>query len=62
MDKKLLKLKEQQNELFCSIAAIIGAISSPVRIRLIHFLSQGPLTVETLAIKIDQSLFHHLSI
>lgn len=56
MDKKLLKLKDQQNEVFTSIADIMGAISSPVRVKLIHFLSQGPLTVETLATKIDQSV------
>jgi DNA-binding transcriptional ArsR family regulator/rhodanese-related sulfurtransferase len=56
MDKKLQQLKERQGEVFTSIADIIGAISSPVRVKLIHFLSQGPLTVETLATKIDQSI------
>lgn len=56
MSKKVLKLKEKQNEVFTEIAEILGGISSPVRIRLIHFLSQGPLTVETLATKIDQSV------
>lgn len=56
MSKKLLKLKENQNEIFTKIAEILSGISSPVRIRLIHFLSQGPLTVETLADKIDQSV------
>lgn len=56
MSKKLLKLKESQNEILTKIAEILSGISSPVRIRLIHFLSQGPLTVETLADKIDQSV------
>jgi rhodanese-related sulfurtransferase len=56
MDKKLLELKERQSEVFTSIADIIGAMSSPVRIKLIHFLSQGPLTVEILSTKIDQSV------
>jgi rhodanese-related sulfurtransferase len=56
MDKKLEKLKEQQNEIFTSISNILAGIYSPVRIKLIHFLSQGPLTVEILAKKIDQSV------
>lgn len=56
MDKKLEKLKMQQDEIFTSIADILGGISSPVRIKLIHFLSQGPLTVETLATKINQTV------
>lgn len=56
MDKKLEKLKIQQDEVFSSIADILGGISSPVRIKLIHFLSQGPLTVETLATKINQTV------
>lgn len=50
------QLKERQNEVFFSIADILGGMASPVRIRLIHFLSQGPLTVETLAHKIEQSI------
>lgn len=56
MDKKLEKLKNRQNEIFLSMAQIIGGFSAPVRIKLIHFLSQGPLTVETLSKKIDQSV------
>ncbi|MCB0348893.1 MAG: ArsR family transcriptional regulator [Bdellovibrionales bacterium] len=56
MDKKLVRLKERQNEIFSVFAETIGGISSPIRVRLIHFLSQGPLTVETLANKIEQSV------
>lgn len=56
IDKKLIKLKEMQDGIFTSISGILNAISSPVRIRLIHFLSQGPLSVEILANKIDQSV------
>ncbi len=56
MNKQLKELKKQQDEIFGTIAAILGGISSPVRVNLIHFLSQGPLTVETLASKIDQSV------
>ena len=56
MDKKLEKLKVQQDQIFGAIANILGGISSPVRIKVIHFLSQGPLTVETLSNKIDESI------
>lgn len=49
-------LKKRQGEIFESMAGILGAIAAPVRIKLIHFLSQAPLTVEILASKIDQSV------
>lgn len=49
-------LKQQQGDIFESMAGILGAISAPVRIRLIHFLSQAPLTVEVLAAKTEQSM------
>ena len=49
-------LKQQQVDIFESMAGILGALSAPVRIRLIHFLSQAPLTVEVLAAKTDQSM------
>ena len=35
---------------------MVAGLSSPVRVKLIHFLSQGPLTVEVLADKIGQSV------
>ncbi|HLW56648.1 MAG TPA: helix-turn-helix domain-containing protein [Bacteriovoracaceae bacterium] len=54
--KELKQLRERQEAIFGAIATILGGISSPVRINLIHFLSQGPLTVEVLASKIDQSV------
>ena len=56
MNKKLEKLKVQQDEVFTELADILNAIASPVRVKLIHFLSQGPLTVEVLATKIGQSV------
>lgn len=56
MDSKLLKLKERQNETFSAIAQVLTGVGAPVRISLLHFLSQGPLTVETLSKKIDQSI------
>ncbi len=56
MDNKLKVLKERQEETFSSLATLLGAMASPVRIRLIHFLSQAPLTVEILANKVDESV------
>lgn len=56
MDKKLNLLKTKQDESFSLMANIIGSFASSVRIKLIHFLSQSPLTVEVLAQKIDQTI------
>lgn len=56
MSKKIEILKEQQELVFLEMARILAGIASPVRIKLLHFLSQGPLTVEVLANKIDQSV------
>jgi DNA-binding transcriptional ArsR family regulator/rhodanese-related sulfurtransferase len=56
MDHKLKILKERQEGIFVSMASLLGAMASPVRIRLIHFLSQAPLTVEVMAYKVDASI------
>lgn len=56
MDKKLQKLKDRQDDVFSQMASILSAMASPVRIKLIHFLSQAPLTVEVLSTKINQSV------
>lgn len=56
MDHKLKVLKERQEDMFVSLATLLGAMASPVRIRLIHFLSQAPLTVEVMASKVDESI------
>lgn len=56
MDNKLKLLKERQQDIFSSLASLLGAMASPVRIRLIHFLSQTPLTVEVMANKVDESI------
>ncbi len=56
MDHKLKVLKERQEDIFVSLATLLGAMASPVRIRLIHFLSQAPLTVEVMASKVDESV------
>lgn len=56
MDNNLKLLKERQEDIFTSLASLLGAMASPVRIRLIHFLSQAPLTVEVMANKVDESI------
>jgi DNA-binding transcriptional ArsR family regulator len=56
MDHKLKVLKERQDDIFVSLAAILGALASPVRVRLIHFLSQAPLSVDVMASKVDESI------
>ena len=56
MTVTLKVLKQKQDKVFDQMAHILGALSSPVRIKLIHFLSQAPLTVEVLSHKIDQSV------
>ena len=56
MEHKLKVLKERQEDIFVSLASLMGAMASPVRIRLIHFLSQAPLTVEVMAGKVDESV------
>ena len=56
MDNKLKVLKQRQEDIFVSLASLLGAMAAPVRIRLIHFLSQAPLTVEVMASKVDQSV------
>lgn len=53
---QLKLLKERQGSIFESMAQILGVMGAPVRIKLIHFLSQAPLSVEVLAAKIDQSV------
>lgn len=56
MDNKIKVLKQRQEDIFVSLASLLGAMAAPVRIRLIHFLSQAPLTVEVMASKVDQSI------
>jgi DNA-binding transcriptional ArsR family regulator len=56
MDNKLQVLKDRQEDIFISFASLLGAMASPVRIRLIHFLSQAPLTVDVIASKVDESI------
>jgi rhodanese-related sulfurtransferase len=55
MDKELDKIKKHQNQAFERMAQVLNVLSAPVRIKLIHFLSQAPLSVEVLADKVGQS-------
>jgi DNA-binding transcriptional ArsR family regulator/rhodanese-related sulfurtransferase len=52
----LEKLKGEQAQLFSEMANIFAVFSAPVRLHLLHFLSQGPLSVEVLSHKIGQSI------
>jgi DNA-binding transcriptional ArsR family regulator/rhodanese-related sulfurtransferase len=56
VNKQLQDLKTKQDEIFFRSSQILKTLAAPVRIRLIHFLSQSPLTVEILSQKIDQSI------
>ncbi len=56
MNKKFELIKNRQDEIFLGISNLLSGISSPVRLKLLHFLSQAPLTVEVLSNKIDQSV------
>ncbi|MFP5385117.1 MAG: ArsR/SmtB family transcription factor [Bacteriovoracia bacterium] len=56
MEKELLEIRQKQNQLFSRMAQIMANFSAPVRIRLIHFLSQAPLTVEVLSQKSGESI------
>ena len=47
--------RQRQQEIFSSLSHILLAVASPVRLNLMHFLSQAPLSVEVLAKKIDQT-------
>lgn len=56
MSKTVEKAKERQNYLFNEMSALLNALASPVRLRIIHFLTQAPHSVEQLSIKMGQSL------
>jgi rhodanese-related sulfurtransferase len=56
MTKAFEKAKERQSFLFNELAAQLNALASPVRLKILHFLTQGPHSVEQLSSKIDQSV------
>jgi DNA-binding transcriptional ArsR family regulator/rhodanese-related sulfurtransferase len=54
--KTFEKTKERQEYLFSEMASLLGALASPVRLKIIHFLFQAPHSVEQLSLKIGQSV------
>lgn len=56
MTKTFEKAKERQDFLFNEVSSLLGALASPVRLKIIHFLCQAPHSVEHLAQKINQSV------
>lgn len=52
----LQELKSEQEAVFSKMAQVMASLGAPVRLKLLHYLSQSPLTVEVLALKIQQSV------
>jgi len=56
MNKTIEIAKERQEYLFKEMSSLLEALASPVRLKIIHFLSQAPHSVEQLSIKLGQSI------
>jgi DNA-binding transcriptional ArsR family regulator/rhodanese-related sulfurtransferase len=56
MSKTIEKAKERQDYLFEEMASLLDAVASPVRLKIIHFLTQAPHSVEQLSLKLGQSI------
>ncbi len=56
MSKTIKIAKERQDYLFKELSSLLEALASPVRLKIIHFLSQAPHSVEQLSIKLGQSI------
>jgi DNA-binding transcriptional ArsR family regulator len=56
MSRTFEKAKERQDYLFSEISSLLNAMASPVRLQVIHFLTQSPHSVEQLALKLNQSV------
>lgn len=54
--KTIDKAKERQDYLFTEMSSMLEAIASPVRLKIIHFLSQAPHSVEQLSLKLGQTV------
>lgn len=54
--KTIDKAKERQDYLFNEMSSMLEAIASPVRLKIIHFLSQAPHSVEQLSLKLGQTV------
>jgi len=48
--------RQKQDGLFNEISYLLGALASPVRLKIIHFLSQSPHSVDQLSQKLGQSV------
>jgi DNA-binding transcriptional ArsR family regulator len=56
MNKTTEKAKDRQEYLFNEMSALLNGLASPVRLKIIHFLTQAPHSVEQLAQKLGQSI------
>ena len=56
MNKTIEKAKQRQDYLFEEMSSLLEALASPVRLKIIHFLSQAPHSVEQLSLKLGQSM------
>ena len=56
MNKTIEMAKERQEYLFKEMSSLLEALASPVRLKIIHFLSQAPHSVEQLSLKLGQSI------
>jgi DNA-binding transcriptional ArsR family regulator/rhodanese-related sulfurtransferase len=56
MSKTIEKAKEKQDYLFTELASLLDALASPVRLKIIHFLTQAPHSVEQLSLKLGQTV------
>ena len=56
MNKTIEKAKDRQEYLFSEMSALLNGLASPGRLKIIHFLTQAPHSVEQLAQKLGQSI------
>lgn len=56
MTKTLTKIKENQDNLFTEVSTLLESMASPVRLKIIHFLTQAPHSVEQIAQKLNQTV------
>lgn len=56
MKKSFAEAREKQEYLFNEMANLMGALASPVRLKIFHFLTQAPHSVEQLAEKLGQTV------
>lgn len=49
------ELKAKQNDIFEELSRLLLSLSSPVRLKIVHLLTQSPQSVETIAEKLNQT-------